>query len=267
MTIKMYKVVNRRIVESLARQLDLPVGIEEVVETEATGTVKFLGARRKRQRTIKGLELNDPRLVDMLIEALRDSGNLVTHRPERNSEWDQWMSRDRDVGGALIHEFWMDATPVTLPTRGKFEEVGGPKTLRVWVVDPVETNTQPEHEWDFIGSFVFLVEELEDADFPTSVVSGVSALRALVDVVAGHDPRAGGGLVGLTSRETEDLGRDSPDHPIEKLKRAGGIPGTPRMVDVIYKIAYMTDEQVATLKGQEVRVNDILAYPLVIYVL
>ncbi|MER8155857.1 hypothetical protein [Streptomyces sp. NPDC094472] len=135
------------------------------------------------------------------------------------------------------------------------------------MVDPIETNTHPEHEWDFIGSFVFLVEELEDADFPTSVVSGVSALRALVDVVAGHDPRAGGRLVDLTSRETEDLGRDSPDHPIEKLKRAGGIPGTPRMVDVIYKIAYMTDEQAATLKGQEVRVNDILAYPLVIYVL
>ncbi|MER8155856.1 hypothetical protein [Streptomyces sp. NPDC094472] len=124
MTIKMYKVVNRRMVESLALQLDLPVGIEEVVETEATGTLKFLGARRKRQRTAKGLESNDPRLIDMLIEALRDSGNLVTHRPERNSEWDQWMSRDRNVGGALIHEFWMDATPVTLPTRGKFEEVG-----------------------------------------------------------------------------------------------------------------------------------------------
>jgi hypothetical protein len=263
--IKDYRVINREMVDSLARQLGLPVGIEEVVETEATGTVKMLGARRKKQRITKGMEPGDPRLVNMLIESLRDSGNITSCRPESYAEWQRRIRAEGESGNPLIHEFWLEATPVTLPTGGKFEELGGPDALRVWVVDPLESSTQPAGPWDFVGSFVFLVEAMTRSEFPLHLVSGVSALRALVDVTAGHDPNVGPGLLGLAPRE--ELGRGSVAHPVEKLRRVGGIPGSPRLVDAVYKIAYMTNEQSATLGGKEVRVNDILAYPLMVTVL
>ncbi|GGO47912.1 hypothetical protein GCM10012287_21670 [Streptomyces daqingensis] len=73
--------------------------------------------------------------------------------------------------------------------------------------------------------------------------------------------------MGLARRPGEELGRGSSAHPVEKLRQVGGVAGAPRIVNAIYKIAYMTNEQTATLQGREVRVNDILAYPLVVSVL
>ncbi|GGO47915.1 hypothetical protein GCM10012287_21680 [Streptomyces daqingensis] len=149
--IKHYQLINPVMVESLARQLGLPVGVEEVLETEATGTVKFVGGRRKKQRTSKGMEPNDPRLVEMLVESLRDTGNIVSCRPERYEDWQRWVSESSEFGNPLIQECWLKAVPVTLPTGGKFAEFGGPDALRVWVVDPLESDTEPESPWDFVS--------------------------------------------------------------------------------------------------------------------
>jgi hypothetical protein len=61
-----------------------------------------------------------------------------------------------------------------------------------------------------------------------------------------------------------DFGRFDPLHPIEKLKKVGGVPSLSREIETIYKIAYMTNEQAYTVEGKVRRVNDILAYPLFI---
>jgi hypothetical protein len=37
-----------------------------------------------------------------------------------------------------------------------------------------------------------------------------------------------------------------------------------RRVEIVYRIAEMTNEQATTIDGKEVRLNDILAYPLYI---
>jgi hypothetical protein len=62
----------------------------------------------------------------------------------------------------------------------------------------------------------------------------------------------------------DKYGRDDPAHPIDKLRRVGGIPLRRRRVEVVYRIAVMTDEQATTINGEEIRLNDILAYPLYI---
>ena len=116
--------------------------------------------------------------------------------------------------------------------------------------------------WDWVGTYLFLVEEhLSDPERKYHC-SGISALRLLVDVIAGHDPGLRANLPGGLA--TDQYGRDNPAHPIDKLRRVGGMPLRPRCVEIVYRIAAMTNEQATTINGKELRLNDILAYPLYI---
>ena len=46
--------------------------------------------------------------------------------------------------------------------------------------------------------------------------------------------------------------------------RAGGVVGSPRKINTVYKIAYTTNELAYSPNGENVRVNGILTYPLYI---
>jgi hypothetical protein len=81
----------------------------------------------------------------------------------------------------------------------------------------------------------------------------------LVEDIAGHNPGFRKSPDGIG---WDRYGRDDPTHPIEKLRRAGGMPLRRRCVEIIYRVAAMTNEQATTIDGKEVRLNDILAYPL-----
>jgi len=246
-------------IESLARELDLPIGEANSSRLEV-GLSKVLLAKASRTVTGSVLESSDPRLVPPIVEGLRESGQLRAYRPERADEF--WTSNH---DGWYVAEHDLIATPVQLPVRDKLGDgISAPAALNIWVCDPLLPLPEKTHDWDFIGSFVFIVEELGEYAWPSSwFTSGISALRLLVDdLAAGTD---------FTFERREKLsstadtyGRWNSEHPIEKLVRAGGVVGAPRKINCVYKIAYMTNEQAYSRSGENVRVNDILAYPLYI---
>lgn len=140
--------------------------------------------------------------------------------------------------------------------------------LTVWVFEPlgpeigfIDSEPDGSWAWDWVGAYLFLVEEHQSEPESTRCWSGISALRLLVEDIAGHNPGFRKSPDGIGR---DRYGRDDPTHPIEKLRRAGGMPLRRRRVEIVYRVAAMTNEQATTIDGKEVRLNDILAYPLYI---
>lgn len=253
-----FRVINRRMVNSLARSLDLPIGESVAAETEL-GVSKVVSARFKRTRSVPPLSDDDPRLMPLITEALRDSGQLRIDRPLTAGQF--WSN---DEGAWFV---WEDTvlTPVTLPLKRALPKgVKAPAALNVWVGDPPPRPAEGHNEWDFSTSYLFLVEELGEFTWPGGwFVSGISSLRLVAEFLfssALDDMES----LHRASASEDAFGRWNPVHPIEKLKRAGGIAGAPRRVETVYKIAYATDEQSDSLQGRPRRVSDVLGYPLYI---
>jgi hypothetical protein len=208
------------------------------------------------KRTVSGGRQRDEfEQLHAVVEALREADQLKIYRPERSREY--WNS---GVGDWYVSEEFV-ATPVVLPVSGGSDD----RTIRIWVGEPLEEREPPSGEWDWAGSFVFLVEDLRHFEWPFEVgyLSGISALRLTVEFVAGRDQYTFDDLI-AARREEDKFGRFVDANPIDKLRAAGGIVGRPRLIETVYKIAYMTNEQSYMADGQRVRVNDILAYPLYI---
>ena len=217
-----------------------------------------IAAGVKTGRKQSPLPSDDPRLLPPIIASLRDSGQLRVYRPERAGEF--WDERS----DWYVHETGI-ATPVLVPTDKALRNRNVPEALTVWIMDPIESAVEPEDEWDWLGSFVFIVQELGGFPWPSSwFISGLSALRMVVDVIA-KTPRLDRGELRKVITSGDDVfGRWHDGHPIEKLERIGAIRQRARKIDTIYKIAYMTNEQSVTVNGKWTRINDILAYPLYI---
>lgn len=252
-----FRVINRRLVESLARALDLPIN-ESVTNDRELGLSKIVGAKWTRSRGHQPLGSDDPRLIPQIVEALRNSGQLRIDRPDTADEF--WQG---DHDGWYVYERLV-ATPVVLRLAGKLPEgMTSPDAVTVWVSDPPKPAV-PRHEWDFSTSFLFLVEELGEFKWPMGwFMSGISSLRIVAEVLT--EPRdLSPETISDLLREEDRFGRWQADHPIERLREIGGVVGSPRRIDSVYKIAYMTDEQSYPLDGEIYRVSDILAYPLYI---
>ena len=196
----------------------------------------------------------------MLVDWLRFSGQLRVYRPETAIEF-----HSAHPGGWYVFED-LFATPVTMPLASKLRELhelSMPDAVTIWVSDPVELRKSSYARWEFPGAFVFLVEELGDFSWSKPyAITGISALRLIVDFLStGQDySKSVQGVAG----SPDEFGRDSSKHPIQKLVEAGGYVGRSRIIESVYKIAYMSNEQAAEINGHEVRVCDILAYPLYI---
>jgi hypothetical protein len=256
--LKTYCLINEDMVRQLALQLGLAVEAETTTESEFKGGIANFGAARRRSQKINARKLNDPRLLEEIVTGLRKHGQLKTSRPER--------MRDLPEHATFVCEVGVEGTPVYLPVKERSATPPGITGLTVWVFEPLGSNigfidSEPDGSWawDWLGTYLFLVEEhLSDSE-SIRCWSGISALRLLVDGIAGHDPQfpklpAGG----------DRHGRDNPAHPIEKLRRVGGMPLRRRRVEIVYRIAAMTNEQATTIDCKKVRLNDILAYPLYI---
>lgn len=203
------------------------------------------------------LPFEDPRLLPPIIESLRESGQLRIYRPDKASDF-----ASADPPDWYVHEEGVTATPVLVPARKALGEPEYmPEDLRVWVLDPVEPSREPAYEEDWLGAYVFIVEQLLDLKASRFVISGISALRFIAEKIAIDEDVRMDDLMG-----SEDVfGRWHEGHPIEKLKAVGGRAGRRRKIDTIYKIGYMSDEQYVEVDdGTEGRINDILAYPLYI---
>lgn len=249
-----YRCINDELVDEVIAQLS-PV----VQGKEVTWKVKTpIGERSSKSSPTT---LSRVERVELAEDLLRDTGLLRAFRPETESEFREFNEEDEARPWFCFE--WLQMTPVHLPSREL-----GPRTftpdLTVWVADPTDDlkwrAVQPP---DHVGSFLFLVEEI--GSFQTvRFISGISALRLLVDFVARPDAFRVKDL--FEARRTKDeLGRFNAIHPVEKLKLVGGYAGRRRPVAAIYRIVYMTNEQAYTTEAEEhVRVNDILAYPLFI---
>lgn len=252
-----YRVINRRLVESLARSLDLPIN-ESFTNARELGVSQIVGAKWTRSRGGQPLGSDDPRLIPQIAEALRNSGQLRIERPDTAEEF--WQG---DHEGWYVYESLV-ATPVILPLKNKFPEgVTSPDAVTVWVSDP-RPPTIPRQEWDFSTSFLFLVEELGEFKWPMGwFMSGISSLRIVAEFLT--EPRDLSYEALFEVRGAGDrFGRWQTDHPVMRLQEIGGVVGSSRRIESVYKVAYMTDEQSYSVNDETYRVSDILAYPLYI---
>jgi hypothetical protein len=251
------RVINRRLVQSLARALNIPLDVSVSTESEV-GIAKVITGKVKWTRSDAGLSSDDPRLLPEIVTALRESGQLRINRPDTPEEF--WRG---EHDGWYVYERVL-ATPVVLPLKDRLPDaVSGPDALTVWVVDPPEP-LRPRDEWDFTTAFLFIVEEIGEFKWPMGwFLSGISALRIVAEVLT--DPRqhtmSDESLFRL-GESPDRFGRWQKDHPVERLRGIGGVVGRTRIIDTVYKIEYMTDEQSYPYDGEQMRVSDILAYPL-----
>ena len=185
---------------------------------------------------------------------------MNVNRPDTPEEF--WRG---DHDGWYVHERVL-ATPVVLPLKGRLpDQVTGPDALTVWIIDPPEI-THPRDEWDFSTAFVFIVEELGEFRWPIGwFLSGISALRVVAEVLTDPRPETiSYDALHRLAASPDRFGRWQSDHPVERLRGIGGTVGRPRVIDTVYKIEYVTDEQSYPYDGEQLRVSDILAYPLYI---
>ena len=243
-------VVNKPLVMRLAR--DLGLAVDDMSEYELKADLKVASFARKSSRPASW------DVLDRITAALRESGQLRAFRPERTYD-SRFPGRSltSTPAGWYLHEE-MTATPVMVPVPHRLVDFGAPETLKVWVSEPLESGEEARFPGDFVGSFVFLVDELAETHTVPRHLSGISALRLLMEGIL-QDKE-----ITEITRGKDGWGRDSNEHPIEKLERAGGQPLRERAIETVYKIAYMTNEQTWVHNGTEARVNDILGYPLYI---
>jgi hypothetical protein len=259
LTLKAYRVIGAQLADQLARQLSLDVDTERTTETEVNGGIASLGgARRKSITKTEPIQPTDPRILEKIAEGLREHGQLKIYRPERLCELPDQPT--------YVHEKEVEGTPVYLPLAEGANAAPGLRGITVWVFEPlgpvgfINAESDGSFAWDWIGTYLFLIEEHIADRETTSCWSGVSALRLLVES-AGYDARL---YPHQAPHAYDKFGRDNSAHPIDKLRSIGGIPLRPRRIETVYRIAAMTDEQASTIEGKEVRLNDILAYPLYI---
>lgn len=244
------KTVNRPLAMRLARELGLPIDADAVSEYELKADLRV--ASFARGTTRRSTAVDSPEVLDRIVGALRESGQLRVFRPERTFDF-----RAGPAAGWYLKET-MTATPVLVPVPDDLVAFGAPEKLKVWVSDPLDTHEEARFAGDVVGAFVFLVEELAEAPVLKHHISGISAMRLLVEgILEDRD-------ITMIDRDRDTWGRDSHEHPIEKLQRADGLPLRERTIETVYRVAYMTNEQTWVHNGVETRVNDILGYPLYI---
>lgn len=195
-------------------------------------------------------------VLDTVVGGLRDREQLSAIRPESWKEYEEFLVSGRryvceDMLAAKIH----------LPIEDADINPRLPKALTVWVGDPKPPSREPADAFDWLGTFVYLVEELTpDGDEPATVApSGISALYKIAKMAAPSAvPEWGSG--------PETFGRGSLDHPIAKLASIGATASLPDNIWALYHLRYFQNEQsYRDSTGDEHRMNDLLAYPLAIW--
>jgi hypothetical protein len=265
--LKDYIVVNERLIEGLYRQFGEMRQGPNSSENEISASLKIFNLRHLRTSSAKAASPHDHDVIEAVVESLRESRQLHAFRPDRSRDF--WFG---DHAGWYVHE-QMIAIPVIVPLRRHFDGLQVPEAVTVWVSEPVAPQTPAESQYDIVGSFVFLVQEMGELKWPMRwFMSGISALRMVANfMVGGVDYRSESELhrVMQATRDLYEMPNGWGDecderHPIEKLKAVGGMPGRCRRIETVYKIAYMSDEQCIPVGNGAMRVNDILAYPLYI---
>lgn len=170
-------------------------------------------------------------------------------------------SRPRRTPHAVVNgsQYWwvketFTARKVIIPSPVLLKNYGV-LALTVWISDPKRA-PKPKNEWDWTGSFLYLPTIHYEDGKTATCLSGCSALQFIVNAVSDRPL--------LTRDWNEPFGRNSNKHPIEKLSQLGAFVSEERRLESLYYVRYITDEQAYSREGSEVRVNDIVGYPIYI---
>lgn len=157
----------------------------------------------------------------------------------------------RDAGFWWVKECF-NAWKLIFPTPVLHDRFGI-TVLTIWISDPKRA-PKPRDEWDWTGSFLYLpTVHYENGKFNTCV-SGCSALQFIVN--AANDKPL------LSRNPKEPFGRNSIEHPAVRLAKLGAVVSEERRVESLYYVRYITDEQIYSRNGKNIRVNDVVGYPI-----
>jgi hypothetical protein len=254
--LKNYVVINTPLVESLARQLNLPIDQERTSESQF-GLVGKVGIGFKRSVKHAPLSSDDPRLLAPIVAALRESGQLRVSRPDNTNEF--W----RDSSNWYVHETAI-ALPILLPfDKVKQDADHFPEAVTVWVIgiDDIEYNAGVTGNW--AGPHVFIVQEMTSFPQAATYISGISALRIIKEVVIDSSVTDFEEWQNQYNLGGPDFGYQAYRNAINEFRRMGGVVRRPRQIETIYKIAYMSHQE-GRGRGGIKRIGDIFAYPLFI---
>lgn len=204
-------------------------------------------------------------LVQIVSAGLRDSGQLSALRPLDIPEYGDF----RSDGLSYVYETDITARRVQIPVSEDLQDEGCPPAIRVWVAEP-DRLPEPTAANAVTGTFLYLVEDLVPADPPAPpwFFSGASALAHVARLAQPERFQDSPTQPGRFYDPGERLGRHSDADPPHKLEQIGARLGLPRNVDALYQIRYMTNEQMFVPSGSDEgrRVNDLMGYPLAIWV-
>jgi hypothetical protein len=225
----------------------IPRSLSIMENLKATLGVSFLGAKAEIQAT-PPLSVSTARKVRRLEAHLEKNGLINRSRPRRTP---------RDILNGSQY-WWVKETFIArrlvLPTPALLEKFGV-AALVVWISDPKRA-PKPKDDWDWTGSFLYLPTVHFEDGKTTAFLSGCSALQFVVN--AAQDRPL------LAPDWDEPFGRTTNEHPIQKLSKLGAFVTEERKLESLYYVRYITDEQLYSPNGSEVRVNDIVGYPIYI---
>lgn len=196
----------------------------------------------------------------LLLEKLLKSKKLVdSKRPKSMKTGNNNKVHSGNTNKIHFVREKITATKLIFP-KEKTSVFNGLEHIAVWVSEPDPKHLGSEKEWEYTGMFLYLLETVGDFGTYHNVISGVSALLAMCNLIHGHNffDRS------FNKDGEETFGRWNYVHPIEKLKSLGAIVTETRMIDTLYRCRYITDEQSYTYNNEKYRVSDLLAYPIYI---
>jgi hypothetical protein len=249
-------VINRRLVETLARQIGLPIDQERTTESQLGFTGK-IGIGFKASRRRQPLPTNDPRLLEPIVANLRESGRLHIYPPQLAEEF--WETRNE----WYVYEETV-ATPVLIPLDQALPESRHlPPAVTVWIVGE-RLKGRSKNEVDNVSSLVFIVQELtnfDTDDVTWRATSPLSAFQQVIQVAAVLGQKPG---LGHQARERGIYHDESwhEENPAEKLELLGGVRQRTRKIETVYKVAYMNSTR--SYRRRYEPGDDVLAYPLYI---
>lgn len=194
-------------------------------------------------------DFNNHEKIELFINHLKDNDLLEYKRPV--DILDVYVnSKKRYVIETMV------ATKIIFPSES-LTQLRGTQEFVLWISNPDSTAITASN---FINNvtFLYIPEIWFDDERYTSVHSGCSALQAVVNYLENKY---------ITSQEfhgDEQLGRNSNQHPIEKIVKIGAVKLSTKKITCLYKKRYITDEQCYLFNGKDARVHDLLGYPIFI---
>jgi hypothetical protein len=211
-------------------------------------SASITGPSIESSRATERIPLKPHEKIDLLEVYLEANNDLLTERPPSAEEYHETENPPKFVIESML------ATKVLLPLCNT-DLVKGAPSVAVWISDPNPASfIQEPYNWR--GTFLYLTEIHWGSQGNSQFWSGVSALQALVNLSSGKKF--------FDTNQDEPLGRGRDLHPVDKLRKIGGVPVDKRKVKSLYRIRYFTNEQIYNFEGKKRRVNDILGYPVYI---